>query len=288
MWPLSGFCCSCRHCPYLQTGSFFIMLIGIFEILVSFPIAAFVWFVVFQQKGITNLMFIGVFVILGIGADDIFVYVDAWKQSAYEDKSISGSLETRFAWAYRRAVIAMTSTSVTTFFCFCICIVSPGVGLSLLRDYVRVYDFGRLCTGVTLLPAAVIISETKINPCWEKCCKSIKGKMGKSNKGDAMKQPAGPRKLELFFGGSFTDFVIKERKKIIAVYVVLSIVSIALPAAFSHEQRRVYFRPRPFALQVRPVRQKIRQVDSFNPSKLTLVGCSARTRGASRCLPRRA
>ena len=87
----------------VQTGSVFIMLTGIFEILVSFPIAAFVWFGVFQQKGITNLMFIGVFVILGIGADDIFVYVDAWKQSALEDPSISGSYETRFAWAYRRA-----------------------------------------------------------------------------------------------------------------------------------------------------------------------------------------
>ena len=87
----------------VQTGSVFIMLTGIFEILVSFPIAAFIWFGVFQQKGITNLMFIGVFVILGIGADDIFVYVDAWKQSALEDPSISGSYETRFAWAYRRA-----------------------------------------------------------------------------------------------------------------------------------------------------------------------------------------
>jgi hypothetical protein len=87
----------------VQTGSVFVMLTGIFEILVSFPIAAFVWFGIFQQKGITNLMFIGVFVILGIGADDIFVYVDAWKQSALEDPSISGSYETRFAWAYRRA-----------------------------------------------------------------------------------------------------------------------------------------------------------------------------------------
>ena len=87
----------------VQTGSVFVMLAGIFEILVSFPIAAFVWFGIFQQKGITTLMFIGVFVILGIGADDIFVFVDAWKQSALEGPSISRSYETRFAWAYRRA-----------------------------------------------------------------------------------------------------------------------------------------------------------------------------------------
>ena len=257
----------------VQTGSFFVMLIGIFEILVSFPIAAFVWFVVFQQKGITNLMFIGVFVILGIGADDIFVYVDAWKQSAFEDKSISGSLETRFAWAYRRAVVAMTSTSVTTFFCFCICIVSPvwdfrcfGItcGFMILADFALV---------MTLLPAAVLISETKINPCWEKCCKSIKGKMGKSAEGDAMKQPAGPRKLELFFGGPFADFVIKERKKIIAVYAVLSIVSIALPVAFLRMSNEEYTFAPPDHLLSRSglYAKKFRQVNSFTPSKLTLV-----------------
>ena len=43
-------------------------------------------------------MFIGVFVIIGIGCDDIFVFCDAWKQSRYEHPRISGSRETRFAW----------------------------------------------------------------------------------------------------------------------------------------------------------------------------------------------
>ena len=60
----------------VQTGSLFLMFTGMFEILVSFPMACFVWLIIFQEKGVTNLMFIGVFVILGIGADDIFVFVD--------------------------------------------------------------------------------------------------------------------------------------------------------------------------------------------------------------------
>ena len=84
------------------------MLCGMFEILISFPLACWVWLILLQQRGVTNLMFVAIFVILGIGADDIFVYVDAWKQSALKDKSISGSLEDRFEWAYRRAVVAMT------------------------------------------------------------------------------------------------------------------------------------------------------------------------------------
>ena len=43
---------------------------------------------------ITYLMYNGLFIILGIGADDIFVLVDAWKQSKLQPLHISGSLET--------------------------------------------------------------------------------------------------------------------------------------------------------------------------------------------------
>lgn len=51
---------------------------------------------------------------MGIGADDIFVFVDAWKQSKYEkDPKISGSIEGRLEWTYRRAGGAMLVTSIT-------------------------------------------------------------------------------------------------------------------------------------------------------------------------------
>ena len=55
----------------VQTGSVFVMLTGIFESgVLSNRCIRLVWSI--STKGITNLMFIGV-VILGIGADDIFV-----------------------------------------------------------------------------------------------------------------------------------------------------------------------------------------------------------------------
>ena len=67
--------------------------------------------------------------------------------SELQPPHISGSLETRFAWAYNRAALAMLSTSVTTTLAFTACAVSEiwdircfGVvnGFMVLFDYLLV------------------------------------------------------------------------------------------------------------------------------------------------------
>lgn len=103
---------------WYNTSSLFLSVCGLFEIIISFPMAFFVWFVILGQGYFNILMMMTLFIILGIGADDIFVLQDAWRQSAHQAPHISGSNETRFAWAYRRASNAMTVTSFTTFCAF--------------------------------------------------------------------------------------------------------------------------------------------------------------------------
>jgi hypothetical protein len=112
-------------CLWVQTSSLFITSCGLFEIIISYPLGLFVWHVILQEKYSTYLMYNGIFIILGIGADDIFVLSDAFKQSALQPPHISGSLETRFAWAYNRAASAMLATSATTCAAFAACAVSP-------------------------------------------------------------------------------------------------------------------------------------------------------------------
>lgn len=56
---------------------------------------------------------VAVFVVLGIGADDIFIVTDAFKQTFVLLPS-STTLEQRISWTLRRAVPAMGITSVTT------------------------------------------------------------------------------------------------------------------------------------------------------------------------------
>jgi hypothetical protein len=163
-----------------QTESLFITSCGLFEIVVSFPLGLFVWNVILQQPYITYLMYSGLFVILGIGADDIFVLVDAFKQSSYQPPHISGSLETRFAWAYNRAASAMLATSFTTAAAFASCAISPIWDIScfgcvaaamIIADYILV---------ITWLPAALIVNERYLQNCCLWCSpKCITASLGR-------------------------------------------------------------------------------------------------------------
>ena len=94
---------------------------------------------------------------MGIGADDMFILFNAFKQAKLMPEHISGSEQTRFAWAYNRAASAMLATSLTTFAAFSVCALSPiwdikcfgvvNAGM-LLADYVMV---------ITWLSAAIIV-----------------------------------------------------------------------------------------------------------------------------------
>ena len=73
--------------------------------------------------------------ILGIGADDIFVLYDAFMQAKMQptmkvsnangDLDLSSMMAQRMSWALRRAVSAMAVTSLTTFAAFVVTALSP-------------------------------------------------------------------------------------------------------------------------------------------------------------------
>lgn len=139
---------------WFQTGSVFLSACGMTEIILALPLSLFCWIVVGRQEYFNSLMLLGLFIILGIGADDVFVFCDAWRQSEAQPKHISGSLETRLAWAYRRSVSAMAVTSTTTFCAFASAAITPvpimlsfGVfaGLLVLFNFVLVITFFPAC-----------------------------------------------------------------------------------------------------------------------------------------------
>ncbi|CAN0353931.1 unnamed protein product, partial [Phaeothamnion confervicola] len=98
--------------------SFFLTLCAMYGIIISFPMGIFVWSVLATEEYVTYLMYLGIFIILGIGADDVFVFYDTWRQARAQHQVVSGSLYTRFAWTYHKAAASMFLTSATTFVCF--------------------------------------------------------------------------------------------------------------------------------------------------------------------------
>ena len=99
---------------WFHTRSGFLAGLGMLHVLMSFPVAYFILrFVIGVEKfGMLNTL--SVFVLLGIGADDIFLMVDAFKQSKAMGPSVSRSLHHRLAFTWSRAAKAMLITSLTT------------------------------------------------------------------------------------------------------------------------------------------------------------------------------
>lgn len=102
-----------------NTSSLLLMLAGLFEIIISVPIAMFAWFII-GQTTVNTIMLIGLFIVLCIGADDIFVFIDTWKESYHMGPAIASTVLTRFAWTWNRAAAAMFATTATTVFCLLI------------------------------------------------------------------------------------------------------------------------------------------------------------------------
>jgi predicted RND superfamily exporter protein len=144
---------------WFNTRSVFITTFGMLSILLSFPLAFFVWRVVLQQKFFGTLMMMSLFIILGIGADDVFVLQDAWKQSAAQPAHISATRETRFAWAYRRAANAMLTTSFTTFMAFVSTAMTPVPAIKSFGIFAAFVVLFTFLLVITFFSAAVMFHD---------------------------------------------------------------------------------------------------------------------------------
>ena len=69
----------------INTGSFFLAGVGILEIFMSIPVAWFIFTGIFQIKYFAFLNALSIFIVAAIGADDIFIFIDAYKQSGERD-----------------------------------------------------------------------------------------------------------------------------------------------------------------------------------------------------------
>jgi hypothetical protein len=90
-------------------------------------------------------------------ADDVFIWFDAYKQSAFEATEISSSLETRFIWAWRKAASAMLVTSLTTCAVFMATATSPLLNIKSFGIFAAIVIFLDYIYVITWLPAATVI-----------------------------------------------------------------------------------------------------------------------------------
>lgn len=98
---------------WFHLESVFMTSLAMLMILLSFPVSYLIYSGILQIAMNTSLNQLTIFIVLGIAADDIFVFCDAWKQSGFI-KSIKDDEHRRMAYSFKRSFRAIAVTSSTT------------------------------------------------------------------------------------------------------------------------------------------------------------------------------
>ena len=145
----------------VHTGNCFVSVVGILQIFLSVPVGVVIYRGIYQIPFWQQLHTLVVFVILGIGADDIFVYVDAWKQTAatFGDGRDEETLHRRLNAAFVHTAQAVFNTSFTTAFAFIATGFSPLMPVATFGFYAATVVVLNYVFVMTLTPATVLVGE---------------------------------------------------------------------------------------------------------------------------------
>jgi len=142
---------------WFHTASLWLASTAMAQILLSLPVAFFIYRVFFQISYFTQLHVLVIFLVLGVGADDVFVFVDGWKQSA---ATCTDELE-RLRFSYHRASRSVFNTSFTTAFAFAATALSPIMPISSFGIYAAVCIVLNYCFVLILTPCEVLVYHRK-------------------------------------------------------------------------------------------------------------------------------
>jgi predicted RND superfamily exporter protein len=222
----------------INTGSWFLAGVGIFEIFLAIPVSWFIFSVVFQIKYFATLNALAIFIVAAIGADDIFIFMDAYKQSKFRNPENLVDLETRMSWVYRRTGTAMAITSATTCAAFLCTLITPLASIQSFGVFAAVVIFIDYVLVMTLFCTAVVIYHDRYEDraCCGCCCTWPCGKTDPSPTEQAKeslengehKEGEGDDKVSSFFRNKVAGFIGVPLHRIVLAVVFLSWMGVAI------------------------------------------------------------
>ncbi|XP_071808661.1 LOW QUALITY PROTEIN: protein dispatched homolog 1-like [Asterias amurensis] len=153
---------------WVYTGSFLVTLTALFNMVFSLVLGYFFFTVVFSRPFFPFGNFMTVILIIGVGADDTFVFMDLWKQS--RAKLGIEDLPLLVYETLRHASVTMFVTSATTSAALFATVVSHTTAVKCFAVFAGTSIIMNLVLTLTLLPA-VIVMQHRITLC---CCRSRK------------------------------------------------------------------------------------------------------------------
>lgn len=148
-----------------HTQSLFISCAAMFFVSLSFPVTLLITRFIFRVDYFTPLNLVAIFVILGISADDIFVFMDTWNQTKqYEllnpdTENRQNNLQLRMNYTWRRTTKSIFSTSFTTAVAFLATGFSKIMPIAAFGYFASALVLMNFFYAILTFPACVILYE---------------------------------------------------------------------------------------------------------------------------------
>uniref|UniRef100_A0A1A9WPG7 SSD domain-containing protein n=1 Tax=Glossina brevipalpis TaxID=37001 RepID=A0A1A9WPG7_9MUSC len=168
-------------CMWLYTGSIFVTIMTCVAVIFSLGLAYFIYTMVFEMSFFPYMNLLAVVVIIGIGADDAFIFVKIWqcvlkerfsKTSTFTNVNMESAetLENLIALTLRHASVSMFVTSVTTAGAFFASYTSYITAIKCFGVFAGTAVITNYILMVTWLPASVSLME-RLTYCGDTCNK---------------------------------------------------------------------------------------------------------------------
>jgi len=148
-----------------QMRSFFLSGFAMLQIILSIPVSIVIYREIFTVDYFSFLHILVIFLVLGIGADDVFVFYDGWRQAAADPSVLAlvknkaddiDILERRMSIAYLRTLEAVFNTSFTTIVAFMATAISPIAPISSFGILAATTILMNFILVITLFPATLM------------------------------------------------------------------------------------------------------------------------------------
>ena len=219
---------------WLQTGSLWITSWAVFSILSSFNITNLIYRIVFDYRYIGIFHVLSIFIILGIGADDIFVFMDTWKQS---QNNIYKSLVHRLSDVYRHAAKAMFITSFTTIVAFLSNVSSPLLAISSFGLFSAVLVTVNYLSVILFFPTVVIVHHLSRKGqccCCTLCCCNTSSENMPTESKEHLEAQTNEKKtfleriINFFSGWFFTNIIAHKVVRWVTLVIFLVFIGVSI------------------------------------------------------------
>jgi len=147
-----------------HTQSAWLASMGMLQIFLSLPIAFFVYRVIGQIDYFVQLHILTIYLVLGVGADNVFCFCDAYKQAKVMP-ALATQLQ-RMLWTWSHSAQAVLNTSVTTAIAFCATAITPVMPISSFGIYAAIAIVMNYVLTITFFPLVVHMYENDVTTCW--------------------------------------------------------------------------------------------------------------------------